>query len=128
MLSGGDGERPADRRGRRGPAQRRLRRRHLPDQRRRFRHSAPAADRITDFVQIVERIDLRGIDANTGTAGDQAFSFIGTAAFSATAGELRYAFDGTDTWVQGDVDGDGVADFEIVLSGEYPMVAGDFYL
>ncbi|HYD37795.1 MAG TPA: calcium-binding protein, partial [Allosphingosinicella sp.] len=86
------------------------------------------ADRITDFVQIVERIDLRGIDADTGTAGDQAFSFIGAAAFSGTAGELRYAFDGVDTWVQGDVDGDSVADFEVVLSGEYPMVAGDFFL
>jgi Ca2+-binding RTX toxin-like protein len=86
------------------------------------------ADRITDFVQIVERIDLRGIDADTGTAGDQAFSWIGTAAFSGTAGELRYAFDGVDTWVQGDVDGDSVADFEIVLSGGYPMVAGDFFL
>lgn len=86
------------------------------------------ADRITDFVQIVERIDLRGIDADTGTAGDQAFAFIGTAAFSGTAGELRYDFDGTDTWVQGDVDGDSVADFEIVLSGGYPMVAGDFFL
>jgi Ca2+-binding RTX toxin-like protein len=87
-----------------------------------------AADRITDFVQIVERIDLRGIDADTGTAGDQAFSFIGTAVFSGTAGELRYAFDGTDTWVQGDWNGDAVADFEIVLSGGYPMAAGDFLL
>lgn len=87
-----------------------------------------AADRITDFVQIVERIDLRGIDADSGTAGDQAFSFIGTAAFSGVAGELRYDFDGTDTWLHADVDGDSVADFEIVLSGGYPMVAGDFFL
>jgi Ca2+-binding RTX toxin-like protein len=86
------------------------------------------ADRITDFVQIVERIDLTGIDADSATAGDQAFSFIGTAAFSGTAGELRYAFDGVDTWVQGDVNGDSVADFEIVLSGQFPMVAGDFFL
>jgi Ca2+-binding RTX toxin-like protein len=87
-----------------------------------------AADRITDFVQIVERIDLRGIDADIGTAGDQAFSFVGTAAFSGTAGELRYLYDGVDTWVQGDVNGDAAPDFEIVLSGWYPMVAGDFFL
>jgi Ca2+-binding RTX toxin-like protein len=86
------------------------------------------ADRITDFVQIVERIDLRGMDADTVTAGDQAFSFIGGAAFSGAAGELRFEFDGTDTWVQGDVNGDAVADFAIVLSGGYPMVAGDFLL
>jgi Ca2+-binding RTX toxin-like protein len=87
-----------------------------------------AADRITDFVQIVERIDLRGIDADIGTAGDQAFSFVGTAAFSGMAGELRYFYDGVDTWVQGDVNGDATADFEIVLSGWYPMAAGDFFL
>ncbi|HEX8622332.1 MAG TPA: calcium-binding protein [Allosphingosinicella sp.] len=87
-----------------------------------------AADRITDFVQIVERIDLRGIDADAGTAGDQAFSFIGGAAFSGTAGELRYDYDGVDTWLHADVDGDSVADFDIVLTGWYPMAAGDFFL
>jgi Ca2+-binding RTX toxin-like protein len=86
------------------------------------------ADRITDFVQIVERIDLRGMDADTGTAGDQAFSFIGGAAFSGAAGELRFESDGTDTWVQGDLNGDQVADFEIVLTGQFPLVAGDFLL
>lgn len=86
------------------------------------------ADRITDFVQIVERIDLRGIDADSVTAGDQAFTFIGTSAFSGAAGQLRYAYDGVDTWLQADVDGDCTADFEIVLSGWYPMAAGDFFL
>jgi Ca2+-binding RTX toxin-like protein len=87
-----------------------------------------AADRITDFAIIVDQIDLSAIDANTGLAGDQAFTFIGTAAFSGTAGELRYAFDGVDTWLQGDVDGDSVADLEIVFTDDIYLIASDFYL
>ena len=45
-----------------------------------------------------------------------------------TAGELRYFFDGTDTWVQGDIGGDGVADFEIALTGSVTLVSTDFIL
>ena len=86
------------------------------------------ADRITDFAANYDKVDLRGIDADSGTAGDQAFSFIGTSAFTAAAGQLRYAFDGTDTWLQGDIDGDAVADFEIAFTGNHARVAGDFYL
>ncbi len=85
-------------------------------------------DIITDFVGWSDKIDLRGIDANGGLAGDQAFSWIGAAAFSGTAGELRYHFDGTDTWIQGDHTGDGVADFEILLLGNLSLFASDFYL
>jgi Ca2+-binding RTX toxin-like protein len=87
-----------------------------------------AADRIEDFVNVVDKIDLAGIDSNSGLAGDQAFSFIGTAAFSGTAGELRYMFDGTDTWLQGDVDGDSVADVEIAFTGALALYGTDFYL
>jgi trimeric autotransporter adhesin len=86
------------------------------------------ADRITDFTHIVDRVDLRNIDANIGIAGDQAFTYIGTAAFSFTAGELRYDFNGIDTWLQGDVDGDGAADFEIVMDGNVVPVPMDFML
>ena len=86
-----------------------------------------SADTVTDYVNWVDKIDLRDIDANSGLAGDQAFTFIGTAAFSGTAGELRYMFDGTDTWLQGDFTGDGVADFEIVFTGSLPLYTTDFY-
>ncbi|HYG47845.1 MAG TPA: calcium-binding protein [Allosphingosinicella sp.] len=87
-----------------------------------------SADRITDFVHVTDKVDLRDIDADSGTAGDQAFSFIGTASFSGTAGELRYVFDGTDTWLQGDFTGDGVADIEIVFTDYLVLFANDFYL
>jgi Ca2+-binding RTX toxin-like protein len=86
------------------------------------------ADRITDFAPGTDVIDLGGIDADTVAGGNQAFAFVGNAAFSNTAGELRYYDDGTDTWVQGDTNGDGMADFEIALTGVLTLVATDFIL
>ncbi len=48
------------------------------------------ADRITDFSRAQgDRIDLSAIDANTGAAGNQAFTFIGSGAFTHHAGQLR---------------------------------------
>jgi Ca2+-binding RTX toxin-like protein len=87
-----------------------------------------AADRITDFVSGEDRIDLANIDAAFWTPGDQAFTFVGGAAFSGTAGELRFGFDGVDTWVEGDTDGDGAADFAIALWGQVTPLASDFIL
>ncbi|WP_414471007.1 Ig-like domain-containing protein [Microvirga sp. M2] len=94
-------------------------------------------DVIHDFQSGHDRIDLRGIDANTRLAGNQAFSWTGadgpflhpqeSAAFLATgftgrAGELRFA----NGLLMGDVDGDGRADFEIRIVG--PLAAGDVIL
>ena len=73
-------------------------------------------------------IDLSTIDANTVAAGDQAFAFIGTSSFNGLAGELRYAQSGGNTFVQGDVDGNGTADIEIQLTGLITINAGDFVL
>lgn len=87
-----------------------------------------AADSIADFQSGIDTIDVSGWDANIALGGDQAFAFVGTSAFSGTAGELRYHFDGTDTWVQGDINGDSAADFEILLSGAVTPVATDFML
>jgi VCBS repeat-containing protein len=75
-------------------------------------------------------IDLSGIDANTNVAGDQAFTFIGNGAFTRVAGQLRYA----NNILSGDVNGDGVADFEIQIFfenpsfGQNPLDATDFLL
>ena len=86
-------------------------------------------DLIRDFNQGEgDMIDFAGIDASSGTPGNQQFQFIGAAAFSSTKGELRYTQQGAITIVQGDTDGDGVADFEIALSGLHTLVAGDFML
>ncbi|HEY0150072.1 MAG TPA: FG-GAP-like repeat-containing protein [Allosphingosinicella sp.] len=83
-------------------------------------NTANGIDTITDFLVGAsdERIDLSGIDANTkdGAAGDQAFTFIGTnVAFGNVAGELRVVEESGKWFVQGDVDGDGLADLIIQI-------------
>ncbi|MFE0756326.1 calcium-binding protein [Inquilinus sp. NPDC058860] len=88
-----------------------------------------APDRIVDFSHAEgDRIDLRPIDAATGAGGNQAFSFIGTAAFGHHAGELHYAITGGTTTISGDINGDAKADFSIVLTGAIHLVASDFLL
>ena len=88
------------------------------------------ADRITDFTRTQgDKIDLAGIDANTGAAGDQAFSFIGSGAFTHHAGELRAAVTTPGvTTIAGDINGDGVSDFHIQLTGALALQASDFVL
>jgi Ca2+-binding RTX toxin-like protein len=71
-------------------------------------------DTITDFSK-GDRIDLRGIDANEAIRGNQAFRYIADGDFSGKAGELR--FDPNTHLLQGDVNGDGIPEVEILLSG-----------
>ena len=85
------------------------------------------ADQIVDFVSGVDRIDLSGIDANAGVAGDQAFSWLGAGAFSNQAGQLRAQTIGGQTHIFGDVNGDGLADLHIVAGGTQILVS-DFIL
>lgn len=81
-------------------------------------------DVIRDFRSGVDHIDLRIIDADANRAGNQAFIFIEGNAFGIRAGELRFA----GGIVAGDVNGDGIADLEIVLAGVSRLVRTDFYL
>jgi Ca2+-binding RTX toxin-like protein len=89
--------------------------------------TAATRDRIADFVAGTDEIDLAAVDAVDGGT-DDAFSFVGAAAFSGTAGELRAGAAGTNTLVSGDLDGDAVADFQILLTGAHTLSAGDFLL
>lgn len=89
-----------------------------------------AFDRIVDFSS-GDRIDLSAIDANTANgSGVDRFTFIGAGAFSGSAGELRAEFDGSKWAIQGDTDGDGVADLAIVVytTGNHQISASDFLL
>jgi Ca2+-binding RTX toxin-like protein len=72
-------------------------------------------DTILDFQNRYDRIDLKGIDANTLKKGDQSFSWLGTGEFTSKAGQLHYVVTNDGSLVQGDVNGDGVADFEILV-------------
>ena len=92
--------------------------------------SLSSMDRILDFTPGVDKIELDRIDANSLVGGDQAFSWIGTSAFSGTAGELRTVQYGGNWFIVGDTDGDTAADLVIslTLQGPTPLSAGDFLL
>jgi serralysin len=70
-----------------------------------------ASDKIVGFEVGLDIVDLQRIDAISSTAGDEAFHWIGGDAFHQQAGELRYDGD----LLQGDVDGDGIADLQIEI-------------
>ncbi|MFC3071796.1 calcium-binding protein [Shinella pollutisoli] len=77
-----------------------------------------------------DKINLKAIDANQqrGSYSDQSFTFIEDDAFSGKAGELRYEKKGSNTYLYGDVNGDGKADFSILFRGAIDFVKGDFIL
>lgn len=85
-------------------------------------------DTITDFnLAGNDLIDLFTIDANSKLTGNQAFTFIGVDTnFTNAAGQLR--FDSAGHMLYGDVDGNGVADFQIELLGVTTMDTTDFIL
>lgn len=84
-------------------------------------------DRITDFAPGIDDIDLSAIDAN-GAASGHTFLYRGTAAFTGVAGQLRWYNSGGNTFVEGDTNGDRVADIQIELAGTKTLSAGDFIL
>ncbi len=85
-------------------------------------------DLVLDFAQRQgDRIDLGAMNAVAG-GGDQAFTFIGAAAFGGVAGELRAAVADGGTRIEGDVNGDGAADFAILLPAAVTLAAEDFVL
>jgi Ca2+-binding RTX toxin-like protein len=85
-------------------------------------------DRIADFTKGWDKINLRGIDANTEIAGNQAFTFLGRGSYSGKPGELKSYVSGGKTYIAGDTNGDFVSDFKIKLAGLHQFSAGDFVL
>ncbi|MEH1806669.1 hypothetical protein [Nostoc sp.] len=81
-------------------------------------------DAIADFVgNGVLAGDQIDIDANSTTEGSQAFTFIGSRAFSAI-GQIRYS----GGILQGSTDGDLSAEFEIRLTRALQLVESDIIL
>ncbi len=75
-----------------------------------------------------DMIDLSEIDAITGTTENDAFTFIGAAAFTAS-GQLRYSPVGAETYIEGNVGGTLAADFRIsVKLANYTFTQADFVL
>ena len=86
-------------------------------------------DTIFDFSRSQgDKIDLKAIDASTKSSANQSFDFIGDEKFHKKAGELRYETKAGNTYIHGDVNGDGKADFTIVLDRVIDLKASDFIL
>jgi hypothetical protein len=75
-----------------------------------------------------DQIDLFGMDAKASTVLDDKFKFIGTDSFDGHEGQLRYYNAGGHTFIQGDTDGDGAADFAIELNSNVDLQKADFVL
>jgi Ca2+-binding RTX toxin-like protein len=95
--------------------------------------TAASTDTILDFTR-GDRINLWVMDADGNSAnGNNAFSWIGTGAFTHSAGQLRAFQDSADPtkWiVEADVNGDGAADLTIHLYAQpgHILGASDFIL
>jgi Ca2+-binding RTX toxin-like protein len=89
-----------------------------------------AADRVADFAfTLGDWIELSLLDANTLLGADQAFVWVGNAAFAgggaAGAGQLRVTRTAPGQWrTQGDTDGDGLADLQIDVLSATGLGAG----
>ena len=81
-------------------------------------------DSILDFTHGQDKIDLSGIDAKIITSANDKFTFIGSSAFHNKAGELQYV----KGVLSGDTDGNGKADFEMLIVGIQKFVPAEFVL
>jgi hypothetical protein len=97
--------------------------------------TAKTRDLINDFEIGTDKIDLSHIDGDTrpSMAGDSPFiGFValdnGFSAFTKAAGQLRQFWANGNTVIEGDVNGDGKADFQIELAGRHILTDTDFIL
>lgn len=88
---------------------------------------AKGRDTIFDFNHSEsDHIDLSKIDANGADAGDGAFKLV--TAFDGSHGALTVSAQGSQWLVQGDINGDKVADFAILVTSSTALVAADFVM
>ena len=91
--------------------------------------STAGRDTISDFNRAQhDRIELGAIDANARVAGNQAFNYLGDAAFTGQAGELSARNITGGTLISGDVNGDRIADFALLLDDRMSLGADSFIL
>jgi Ca2+-binding RTX toxin-like protein len=91
--------------------------------------TAATMDTVLDFQHLADKLDVSDIDANALAAGNQAFVFRGTAAFTG-AGQVRYVLDATqqDIFVLFNTDNDAQAEMAIRIDTVFAMTASDFIL
>ncbi|MDQ0464117.1 Ca2+-binding RTX toxin-like protein [Caulobacter ginsengisoli] len=84
-------------------------------------------DTVNDLlVAQSDKLDLSAIDADSLTAGDQAFHLVG--GFTHHAGELTLTLSGGSTLLALDVDGDGRADYRMTIVGNVTGDSGGWLL
>lgn len=74
---------------------------------------------VNDFTA-GDKIDFSALDADINHNGNQAFTFIGSNNFSGVEGQLRVYGSGD---MEGDINGDGIDDFHLYISGKIPTAA-----
>jgi Ca2+-binding RTX toxin-like protein len=78
-------------------------------------------DTVQDFQQGLDVVKLGSFDTT--------FAFIDSADFSATMAEVRAAATGDgNTRIEADIDGNGLADVTVILTGTFTLTAADFVL
>ena len=80
-------------------------------------HTTVAAPDSITSLEAGDTIHLKDIDADVTTAGDQAFTVV--VAFSGAAGELALILVSGTTHFVMDVDGDSLADADILAAGDH---------
>ena len=93
-------------------------------------------DLIQDFTSGTDKLDVFLMDANGALAGNGTFVFLATqgAAFTNVAGQLHYVWEDNvnnaldKTIIEGDFNGDSLADFQIELTGLKTLLVTDFVL
>ncbi len=88
---------------------------------------AGSRDVIEWFQRGADKIDLGLIDANTSVAGDQVFHFAGNTS-AVEANSISFFHSEKATVIQGDVDGDANADFQIELNSAISLGKDHFIL
>jgi Ca2+-binding RTX toxin-like protein len=79
--------------------------------------TAVTRDVITDFTVSTDKLDLSGLGQ---------FRFLANASFDGKTDALHYVMSGGNTIVEGDINGDKVADFQIQLNGIKALTDDDF--
>lgn len=79
-------------------------------------------DRIGDFHPGIDKIDVSALFSDVPFNGIQKGALSGT---SADAYEIGFVYENGRTWVEGDITGDGKADFTIELANKQSLMASD---
>jgi Ca2+-binding RTX toxin-like protein len=90
--------------------------------------TASARDTVLNFARGIDKIDLSAIDADATRAGNQAFHAVDDGMIFAGPGDLSITHQRFNALVQGDVDGDGNWDFQLLVSMGAGLTVDDIIL